>query len=296
MSDSPAIPAPLVPFGIVGFPCSGMDWCARLLAMHPQIAVVDAVDELGPIGGKGWSEGRQLVPVGDLAARVQAALAKKPAATHVGVVGVEGALGGVAGERIVVLRDGRDVLVHWTLRQLRDHGPVLARFLAEPGDGRMPEVAARFAVDADAVWTRERWRLLCDYEWVRYGAHLWQRAVTGHVEALAWSSDHGGQTGRDPFTLQFEAARADAREPFAAMVQWLGLDPAVVPPFATPDPVLAGEPDSRRLAEWEVAVWHRYFTPRASKLWKMDGQHGLDSLAGCTADDEWVGDCAPEPK
>lgn len=162
MSDSPAIPSPLVPFGIVGFPCSGMDWCARLLALHPRIAVVDAVDELGPLGGAGWREGRQLVPADDLATRVRAALARKPAATHVGVVGVEGALGSIQGERIVVVRDGRDVLVHWTLRQLRERGPVLARFLAEPGDGRMPEVATRFAADAPAVLSQERWRLLCD--------------------------------------------------------------------------------------------------------------------------------------
>lgn len=131
---------------------------------------------------------------------------------------------------------------------------------------------------------------------MRYGAHLWQRVVTGHFEALAWSSDHPDQPGRDPFTLRFDAARQQAREPFEAMVTWLGLDHEGVPPFAAPDPVVAAEREEPRRAEWEVGVWRRCFTPRASKLWKMDGQQGLDSLAGHTVDDEWVGDCAPEPK
>jgi hypothetical protein len=268
-----------------------MDWVARLLALHPQIALVDAKDELGPLGCLGWISNRQR-PSGEVAARIAAAVAQKPAVTRVGVVGVEGAMDDIPGTRIEVLRDGRDVMVHWTLRQLRHHGPVLQRFLAEGGDTRMPEVARRFAADAADVLERNRGLLLCDYQWVRYGGHLWEDKVTGLAEALAWSYDHP-DGGVDPFVVRFHEARAAPRDTFDYLVGRLGLDPTQVPPFAVKDPVHAAERDAERLGEWEAAVWPRWFTARATKLWKMDAQRGLDSLAGHTVDDEWQGECPP---
>ncbi len=294
MAETNPIPASVVPFGIVGFPCSGMDWFARLVSLHPNIVVVDAVDSLGPIGGQGWNENRQLPPVGDLAGRVRAAMAQKPAATHVGIVGIEGALKDQQGEYIAVLRDGRDVLVHWTLRQLRERGPVLARFLAEPGDGRMPEVARRFAADPDDVLTKNPWLLLCDYDWVRYGTKLWEEPVTGHRGMLGWSNDHPADE-RDPCTAKFDEARTEPRSEFDRLVRWLGLDPEIVPPFAEPDPVFAAETDAVRKAEWEVGIWRRFFTKRAGKLFKMDGWRGIESIAGYSLLEDWDGDCASAP-
>ncbi len=282
----------VTPFEIAGFPCSGMDWFARLLALHPQIAFVDARDPLGPIGGVGMDSDRQSAWGDDVLASIAAALAQKPAATRVGVVGVEGAFDPLDGPRIVVLRDGRDVLVHWTLRQLRYHGPTLQRFLAEVSDTRMLEVARRFAADAGDVLERNRGLLLCDYKWVRYGGYLWENMVTGLASALGWSNDHPSDQP-DPIDVRFHEARAAPRETFDYLVRRLGLDPTQVPPFAVADPVQAAERDAERLAEWEADVWPRWFTARASKLWKMDGQSGLDSLAGHTVDDEWQGACPP---
>ena len=290
MATTDPSPLPFVPFGIVGFPCAGMDWCAELLAQHPNIAVVAAADPLGPLGGLGWRQDAQLPPYSDLPARMQAAHAGKPTATHVGVVAVEGALRDVPGERLVVVRDGRDVLVHWTLRQLRERGPVLQRFLAEPTNAAIDELAQRFAADPDDVLVRNPWLLLRDYDWLRYGTKLWAEATTGHFEALAWSYDHPDQPGRDPFTVRFEAARAAPRAAVDEMVRWLGLDPALVAPFERADPV----PDAPHGA-WASGIWPRWFTKRTSDRFKMDGRGGLDILAGHTVDDEWYGTCKPGP-
>jgi hypothetical protein len=288
------------PFAIAGFPCSGMDWLARLLALHPHIAIVDAADPLGPLGNGTCTVGRAAPPPPDLAARVQRAIAAKPAARRVGLVELAGTSSGVEQDRIVVVRDGRDVLVHWTLRQLRATGPVLQRFLAKPeperrlpaAEERLPELARRFAADPDDVLVHNRGLLLADYEWVRYGAHLWSEALDAHYGALGWANDHPSDEP-EPRTVTFDEARAAVRTTFDSLCRWLGLDPTLVPPFAVPDPVASAESDPLRCAEWESNVWPRWFTKRASKLFKMDGSHGLDELAGYTFDDEWEGECAP---
>lgn len=290
MPTTDPTPPPFVPFAIVGFPCAGMDWCAALLAHHPNIAVVAATDPLGPIGGLGWRENAQLPPGSDLPDRMRAAHTAKPLATHVGVVAVEGTLRNLPGDRIVVVRDGRDVLVHWTLRQLRERGAVLQRFLADPPNEAMVELARRFAADPEDVLVHHPWLLLRDYDWVRYGTQLWAEATTGHFEALAWSYDHPGEPGRDPFTLRFEAARKAPRTAFDELVRWLGLDPALAAPFEREDPV----PDAPHDA-WASGIWPRWFTRRTSDRFKMDGRGGLDNLAGHTVDDDWYGTCKPGP-
>ena len=140
------------------------------------------------------------------------------------MVAVEGTLRDLPDERFVVVRDGRDVLVHWTLRQLRERGAVLQRFLADPPNEAMVELAERFAADPDDVLVHNPWLLLRDYAWVRYGTQLWDEATTSHFEALGWRQDHPDEPGLEPFTVRFEAARADPRASFDAMVRWLGLD------------------------------------------------------------------------
>lgn len=293
MAASLSLPANARPFAIAAYPCSGADWCARLLALHPHIAIVDAADPLGPLGNGECTVGSEVPPPPDLAARVQRALADKPTAQRVGVVVLTGTRTGFDGDRIVVVRDGRDVLVHWTLRQLRERGPVLQRFVGKPEpDCRVPELARRFAADPSDVLERNRGLLLADYDWVRYGAYLWSEALDGHFGALAWENDHPSDE-RDPRTVNFDEARVAPRATFDDLCGWLGLDPALVPPFATVDPVEAAEPDPLRRADWESGVWPRWFTKRASNLFKMDGRTGLDSLAGCTFDDTWEGECPP---
>lgn len=232
-------------------------------------------------------------PPADFGERVQRALAVKPTATRVGAVLLTGIRANFARDRIVVVRDGRDVLVHWTLRQLRSRGPVLQRFLANPEkDCRIGELVQRFTADPDDVLVRNRGLLLADYEWLRFGAYLWSEAMDDHFGALAWDSDHPSGE-RWPLTLHFDAARKDVRKTFDELCTWLELDPSLVPPFATEDPVAAASTDPVTLAEWEVGEWPRWFTKRASKLFKMDGGPGLDSLAQCTFDDSWEGECPP---
>lgn len=286
-------------FVLHGFPCSGLDWVAQLLAMHPQILMVEAAHALGPLGGghePDANERAAATTAALTAARERAAL--RPGITHLGFVALEGDAMAVHGRRIDVLRDGRDVLVHWTLAQLRHRGAALQRFLADGaagGDSRMPEIARRFDADPDDVLLRNRGLLLWDRDWVRAAAHRWNTSVMAHFGAAA-AHDDGRASGEPPRAIRFEAARAAPRAAFDELVTALGLSPAAAPDFPSdPDPVAARTTAAERLAEWETGVWPRFFTARASRWFQMDGWQGLEWVMNGGRHLEWDGDCPPFP-
>ncbi len=289
-------PRPFQLFSVTGFPCSGMDWVGRLLTLHPSVLVVDSPNRLGPLGGKRAATAIEQRRAADEALRrLLDAAASKPAATHLGAVIVHGDSRCLPGPAIMVMRDGRDVLVHWTLRQLCDRGAALLRFLDPSKRNRMPEIERRFRADPEDVIARNPGLLLSDYDWVRYGAHLWDEQVTGHAGSLGAIED-GRISGPMPAELNFERARSDPHAAFVAIVSALGLDPALAPAFrASGDPVTASETAADLLAEWEVGIWRRYFTPRAGKLFKMDAWQGLEYVTQNYGDDDWVGECQPGP-
>ena len=114
-----------------------MDWVGRLLSLHPAIVVAETPRRLGPLGG-----GQRVIPKEEQErARDEALHASlapawdKPGATHLGVIVVSGDTPTFDPE-IRVFRDGRDVLVAWTLRQLREDGEAMQRFLEKPEQDR----------------------------------------------------------------------------------------------------------------------------------------------------------------
>lgn len=262
-------------FTIVGFPCSGMDWLGRLLALHPRVAVASGPSRVGALGGEPKRTGAELRAAGaELLARGRSALADKPGATHLGVISLAGDTS-LALPEIMVLRDGRDALVAWTIRQLEEEGPCLRRFLKKPEpDSRMPELARRFRADPEDVLHCNPGLLLSDYDWVRYGAHLWDDEVTGYFGAMGAIAD-GKISGSEPLEVRFEAARADPRATVDRALAFLGLDPLA------PGAIPADSP--------------RYFTARASNLFKMDAWSALESVTGNYGDEEWEGECQPCP-
>lgn len=284
-----AAPNPTL-FRIAGFPCSGLDWVGRLLALHPMVAVVEGPSRVGALGGESPRRSPELAAAGvELLQQGRAALAAKPGATHLGVITLAGD-SAIAAPEIMVLRDGRDVLVAWTIRQLEEEGACLRRFLGkhEPAS-RIPELHRRFRADPADVLERHPGLLLADYDWVRYGAHLWDDEVTGYFGAMGAIAD-GKISGDQPLEVRFEAAREDPAGTYARALAFLQLPPAAAAPT---DPGLSPETDPGLRAEWEVGRWKRYFTPQATKLFKMDAWSALESVTENYGDDEWEGECAP---
>jgi hypothetical protein len=298
MNDSTAASS-LQTFVLHGFPCSGLDWVAQLLAMHPQILMVEARHALGPLGGghEPDANARAAITAAALAAAKERA-GMRPGITHLGFVSLEGDAMDVPGRHFDVLRDGRDVLVHWTLAQLRHRGAALQRFLDDGEgreDGRMPEITRRFAADPDDVLVHNRGLLLWDRDWVRFAAHRWNTSVLAHFGAVG-AHDDGRLAGEAPRAIRFEAARAAPRAWFDDLVTSLGLSPAAAPPFPVGiDPVAAATTDPERLAEWETGIWPRFFTARASRWFQMDGWQGLECVVNRGGHLEWEGECPGFP-
>jgi hypothetical protein len=281
-------------FSITGYSCSGLDWLGRLLALHPQILIVHGTPALSRHGTGDLPHPNERRRTGAAAvAQAQAMAAARPGITHVGIVGVDGAILDLPGQEIVVLRDGRDVVVQWTLRQLREQGPALLGVLANCAPDR-PLCALRdlHRRDPATLHTTHRALLLADYEWTRFATHLWDRVVDGHCFGLAEIQD--GRSSADwPTEVFFEVARAAPRLCFDTLVRRLGLDPAAAPPFGCHDPVQATASDEERM-EWEVGAWSRWFTPRQSGWFEMDGRQGLAYTTGIQTE-PWAGDCPPLP-
>lgn len=279
-------------FSIAGFPCSGMDWLGRLVSLHPAITVADPPDRLGPLG-RAPGTTPPLEPAAPPA--THGAAGGKPGVTHLGRIVVAGT-GTARAPEFQVLRDGRDVLVAWTIRQLRAEGLALRRFLATPGEGsRMPELYRCFRADPAEVLERRPGLLLADYDWVRYGAHLWDEAVSAYFGTLGAIED-GRIEGPTPTMLRYEVARADPLAALNAVAGELGLDPMSADALgARAELIGAGEPDAALREEWAIGRWTRYFTPRASRLFRLEAEQSLEHLTD-EYGDEWEGECAPEPE
>lgn len=291
------------PFSIAGFPCSGMDWVGRLLSLHPAVVVADSPRRLGPLGGgRAVMSREEQERASDEALRASlAAAGTKPGATHVGVSVVSGDATTFDPE-IRLFRDGRDVLVAWTLRQLREEGEAMRRFLKKPAkdqygmDNLMPGIHRRFHADPADLLERNPGLLLSDYDWVRFASHLWADDVDGHFSAMGAIED-GRLSGPVPYELYYEAARAKPLDALNDVARMLGLDPLTVGQFpAGTAAVDTLEADPELLAEWMVGRWKRYFTPKAGKLFKMDASHALEMVTGHYGDDEWEGECKPGPE
>lgn len=142
-------------FRIAGFPCSGLDWVGRLVGQHPMVVLIAASSRVGALGGGPPRRGPELAAAGaGLLQQGRAAPAAKPGATHLGVITLAGD-SAIAAPEIMVLRDGRDALVAWTIRHLEEDGACLRRFLGQlVPDSRIPELHRRFRADPAGTLAR----------------------------------------------------------------------------------------------------------------------------------------------
>lgn len=284
-------------FFICGHPRSGTTWTVAALNLHPRIfaqgefrfeALRQAFDQLTrwpwhvahhePVRTEAERAGR------DAIRRIMGAIAvHKPAAAWLGDktprplrVLLPGA------PHILLLRDGRDVLISRTFHELSTGGSLLADPLYA---GRMLTLQQQFLADPD-LFRREPHRLLAEEHWVRTLARQWAHQMR-HDLAVAARMRADGVT--PIHELRYERMRADVESERAALYRFLGLDPAEAAPVSAANrsaPGFKSETPNAFYRKGEVGDWTNYFSDAARRWFKQAAGDQLIAL-GYERDDSW---------
>lgn len=304
---------------ISSFPCSGNQWLTDALSHHPQIwcghtpvaaSYAPKYDQLLP-----WQGGRPTLPdptggsgtyatIQDAARRhVLLSAGGKQHATTVCDIG-ERAVEPMHEDcwQFVVVRDGRDVLVDYTMHQLLTDGSAMRAFCERPeaqGTGsaaRLASLRRDLAANSDLFESRPD-LLLSDENWVRYAATQWS-------EQRKRDFDSQGGMNDDVTTWMIWLRHEDLRNPatghLAELLFRLGVDKSLAPAIrahadACDDARNAARYAGRKPASYRpgtIGHWRRYFTPESSKWFRQETGWALyhDDYE---TEDKWQGDCRP---
>lgn len=284
-------------FFICGHPRSGTTWTVAALNLHPRIfaqgefrfeALRNAFDQLTrwpwhvahhePVRTETERAGR------DAIRRIMGAITvHKPAATLLGDktprplrVLIPGA------PHILLVRDGRDVLISRTFHELSTGGSLLADPLYA---GRMLTLQQQFLADPD-LFRREPHRLLAEEHWVRTLARQWATQMR-HDLAVAARLRADGLT--PIHELRYERMRTDIEAERSALYRFLGLDPAEASPISAANrsaPGFDSETPNAFYRKGEVGDWTNYFSDAAKRWFKQAAGDQLIAL-GYEKDDSW---------
>lgn len=284
-------------FFISGHPRSGTTWTVAALNLHPRIfaqgefrfeALRNAFDQLTrwpwhvahhePVRTEAERAAR------DAIRRIMGAITvHKPAATWLGDktprplrVLIPGA------PHILLLRDGRDVLISRTFHELSTGGSLLADPLYA---GRMLTLQQAFLADP-ALFRREPHRLLAEEHWVRTLARQWATQMR-HDLAVAARMRADGLT--PIHELRYERMRADIESERTALYRFLALDPSEAAPISAANrsaPGFESETPNAFFRKGEVGDWNNYFSDAARRWFKQAAGDQLIAL-GYEKDDSW---------
>lgn len=133
---------------------------------------------------------------------------------------------------IIIMRDGRDVLVSWTFHQLRIGGP-----FNEPHRTNLTALREKFKEDP-TYFDEHPEELLTDEAWVRDVAWGWSCYMRDHQEVLD-QIDKGEVTGR-VCQVRYEDLHADPEGERAKLYRFLDLDPAQAEELSEKNKTTAG--------------------------------------------------------
>ncbi len=284
-------------FFICGHPRSGTTWSVAVMNLHPAIfaqgefrfeALRNAVDQLTrwpwhvahhePVRSEAERAGR------DAIRRIMGAISvHKRDATWLGDktprplrVLIPGA------PHILLVRDGRDVLISRTFHELSTGGSMLNDPLYA---GRMVALQQAFLADPD-LFKREPHRLLAEEQWVRTLARQWAQQMRHDLAVAAVMRERG----RTPiYELRYERMRADVESQRASLYRFLGLDPSQAAPVSVANrsaPGFESETPNAFYRKGEVGDWTNYFTDAAKRWFKQAAGDQLIAL-GYEKDDSW---------
>lgn len=275
---------------ICGHPRSGTTWTVAVMNLHPRVfvqgefrfeALRNGLDQLTrwpwhvahhePVRTEAELAGREAIR------RIMGAISvhkpdaewlgdKTPRALRVLIPGAP---------HVLLVRDGRDVIVSRTFHELSSGGVMLSDPLY---GGRMLALQREFLSDPE-LFRRQPHRLLGEEQWVRTLARQWAQqmrhdlAVAGVMREKSVTPVH---------ELRYERMRADVESERASLYRFLGLDPSEAAPVATANRSAAGfdaETPNGFYRKGVVGDWKNYFTDDARRWFKQAAGDQLIALA-----------------
>ncbi|MBY0262128.1 MAG: sulfotransferase domain-containing protein, partial [Phycisphaerales bacterium] len=259
---------------ISGCARSGTNWLSALVNLHPH-ALADGEFKLQWVGDgveratrNPWNVAARVPAAGDAMRRhldamvreaMQAAFPIRPQtrvlADH-SPVPFHPMLSPEQARHVVIIRDGRDVLVSWTYHALRNARPnFVLRTLREAYKGALATLDGTDHALKQAART-----LLLNPEWVWRYADDWSRRIADDDERLAALDD---ATRRTCLVLRYEDLHADVDARRADIYRLCGLDPDLAPAtshHSNTAPGFATERPGEMLRKGQSGDWRNYFT------------------------------------
>jgi Sulfotransferase domain len=290
-------------FFVRGHPRSGTNWVGALLNLHPRINcfgefhfedIRNAIDGLQKIPWQITAREPLRTVLDecfeDLVRRSILTLkGRKPTAHWIGDRTPRGLRVFLQhAPYILIIRDGRDVLVSWTYHILRQRPhaiDVLVPADIRPGFQRLYD---RFQAD-NGHFTRHPEELLSDEGWIRMVVKRWGDWMRIDMEAAdkirAEEPGYGGRL----LTIRYEELHADTPRGRAEMYEFLGLDPDEAAPISGETKTTAGFEKEDPMSFWrhgQVGDWKRYSNDRFKQWFKESAGEELVRL-GYEKDNSW---------
>lgn len=282
---------------------SGTHWVSRVLNLHPDIHIVGEfhfnhlLDGLGKFtatakgcGVGGWYQGHKpyLAKIATEGLRttvrrcVYAATRSKPEALWIGDHSprrLQEILPGAP--NILVVRDGRDVLVSQAFHSLRASDlnffrPQFRKFAQKHMDA--------FRADPESFKNTTR-GFLCENQWVRLQARDWAAYIRNDLAAR----DRLVAAGTPVFTIRYEDLHRDFENRRADLYRFFNLDPALAAPPSHETGTLPGfrkETVTSDNRKGVVGDWMNYFDDRIKRIFKEEAGQTLIDL-GYEKDLSW---------
>lgn len=288
-------------FFLRGHPRSGTNWVGALLNLHPEINCTGEFhfEELrratDSLKGQCWHivgqepAATQLeLGLQDTVRRTMLAFRdKKPAATWIGDRTPRPLRPLIPGApNIVIVRDGRDVLVSWTYHVLRQKPEIVSAVVPPRFRERFGRAAAEFQADRER-YRRDPAALLADEEWVRHAARTWGDWVV-RDRAAAGLFKTGELDGTVHF-VGYEALHADTQGQRREIYGFLGLDPQRAAQLSPQNRTSAGfgrEDTGSFFRHGVVGDWKTYATDSMRRCFKEAAGPALVEL-GYEKDLNW---------
>ncbi len=275
-------------FFLRGHMRSGTNWCARLLNLHPRVAVegefhLEIVSSaIRRFTTESWSMGsneplrssaRALLK--DFVREAIATLAiEHPGATWLGdqtPALIDPLLDGA--RHIVIVRDGRDVLVSWTFHQLLLGGPP-----DEPHRSDMAHLRDAFQKNP-THFKKHPEQLLSVESWVRSQCRCWKAYIREHTETMAKAD--AGEIDARILMVKYEDLHADTEAWRRRMYDLLDVDPDEAAPLSVKTRTMPGfnrDDPTKFCRKGEPMDWLNYFNDDVERWFFEEAREELIDL------------------
>jgi sulfotransferase family protein len=290
-------------FFVRGHPRSGTNWVGALLNLHPQVNcfgefhfedIRNAIDNLQ---SQPWqiTAREPLKTVMDdcfedmVRRSIMTLKSRKPGARWIGDRTPRGLRVFVEfAPYILIIRDGRDVLVSWTFHVLRMRPHVLDVVVPAELRGEFNGLYAKFQVDPEHFAKHPEELLTCE-GWVRMVAGRWANWMKADQTSMQRieTQDRGARCKL--LVVRYEELHADTEGGRRKMYEFLDLDPDEAAPLSGESRTAPGFEKEDPMSFWrhgQVGDWKKYSNDRFKGWFKESAGEVLAGL-GYEKDGNW---------